>query len=355
MHPEFWKDRNVFLTGHTGFKGGWISLWLSRMGAKVYGYSLAPPTSINFFESIKLENLLSESSIENILDLKMLTQAMKAAKPSVVIHMAAQPLVRDSYNFPIETFKTNIIGTANVLEAARHTENVKAIINVTTDKCYENHEQTLPYQENDRLGGRDPYSSSKACAELVSTAYRKSFFKDSGIHLATVRGGNVIGGGDWASDRLIPDFFRALEAGNSIQIRSPNAIRPWQHVLEPISGYLMLAKKLVTDGENYAEAWNFGPDENDSRSVSQIVEHLCDKIKGSSWNIENISQLHEAGLLKIDSSKAKSRLDWVHQWNIETALNKTIDWYQAWRSREDLIFITNAQIDLYEKQIKNKD
>ena len=355
MNPEFWKNRNVFLTGHTGFKGGWISLWLSRMGAKVYGYSLAPPTSINFFESIKLEKLLSQSSIENILDLKILLQAMKVAKPSVVIHMAAQPLVRDSYSSPIETFKTNVIGTANVLEAARHTESVKAIINVTTDKCYENQEQILPYKENDRLGGHDPYSSSKACAELVSTAYQKSFLNDCGIHLATVRGGNVIGGGDWAKDRLIPDFFRALEAGKSLQIRSPNAIRPWQHVLEPIFGYLMLAEKLVVDGSNYAEAWNFGPDKNDARSVSQIVEHLCNKIKGSSWNIENTSQLHEAGLLKIDSSKAKSRLDWVHQWNIETALNKTIDWYQAWRSREDLIFITNAQIDLYEKQIKNKD
>lgn len=355
MNKKFWKNRNVFITGHTGFKGGWMSLWLSRMGAKVYGYSLAPPTSINFFEAVKLEKLLSVSLIENILDLKMLTQAMKIAKPSVVIHMAAQPLVRESYNSPIETFRTNVIGTANVLEAARHTESVKAIINVTTDKCYENREQILPYQEVDRLGGHDPYSSSKACAELVSTAYRKSFFKDLGIHLATVRGGNVIGGGDWAADRLIPDFFRSLHASESLQIRSPNAIRPWQHVLEPILGYLMLAEKLVIDGDNYADAWNFGPNESDARSVSQIVEHLCNKIEGSSWNIESIPQLHESGLLTIDSSKAKSKLGWKHRWNLETTLNKTIDWYQAWRRREDLMSITNFQIDDYEKQIKKEN
>tara|TARA_B110000037_G_scaffold179372_1_gene205520 strand:- start:142 stop:1203 length:1062 start_codon:yes stop_codon:yes gene_type:complete len=352
MNLKFWKNRNVFITGHTGFKGGWISLWLSKLGANVYGYSLPPPTQINFFKSIKLEKLLSKSTIENILDLKTLINAMKTANPSVIIHMAAQPLVRESYSSPIETFKTNVIGTANVLEAARYTENVKAIINVTTDKCYENLEQISPYQENDRLGGYDPYSSSKACAELVSTAYRKSFFNKCGINLATVRGGNVIGGGDWARDRLIPDFFRALNAGKSLQIRSPNAIRPWQHVLEPISGYLMLAEKLVIDGNNYAEAWNFGPDESKARSVSQIIKHLSSSFKGSSWNIENTPQLHEAGLLKIDSSKAKSRLGWIHQWNLETALNKTIDWYQVWCSRGDLMFITNAQIDAYEKKIK---
>ena len=353
MNLEFWKNRNVFITGHTGFKGGWISLWLSRMGAKVYGYSLPPPTSVNFFELTKIEKLLSQSLIGDILDLKSLSQAMKSAKPSVVIHMAAQPLVRHSYDFPIDTFKTNIIGTANVLEATKNTESVKAIINVTTDKCYENQEQKTPYFESDRLGGHDPYSSSKACAELVSTAYRKSFFISSGVNLATVRGGNVIGGGDWSKDRLIPDFFRALEAKETLQIRSPDATRPWQHVLEPISGYLMLAEKLVNEGIDYAEPWNFGPDENNTKSVSQILEHLCKKIKGCNWSTEKKSQLHEAMFLNINSSKAQSRLGWTHQWDLETALNKTIDWYKAWLDHKDLMSITNLQIDEYEKIIKN--
>ena len=352
MNLEFWKNRNVFITGHTGFKGGWISLWLSRMGAKVFGYSLPPPTAINFFELIKIESLLSQSSISNILDFKSLSKAMDSAKPSVVIHMAAQPLVSHSYDFPIDTFKTNIIGTANVLEVARNIKSVKAIINVTTDKCYENQEQKKPYFESDRLGGHDPYSSSKACAELVSTAYRKSFFTSSGAKLATVRGGNVIGGGDWSKDRLIPDFFRALEAKETLQIRSPDATRPWQHVLEPISGYLMLAEKLVDEGVDYAEPWNFGPDENNTRSVSQILEHLCKNIKGCNWTVERKPQLHETMFLNINSSKAKSRLGWAHQWDLETALNKTIDWYKAWLNREDLMSITNLQIDEYEKTIK---
>ena len=353
MNLEFWKNRNVFITGHTGFKGGWISLWLSRMGANVYGYSLPPPTSVNFFELTKIEKLLTQSLIGDILDFKSLNQAMKSAKPSVVIHMAAQPLVKHSYAFPIDTFKTNIIGTANVLEAAKNTESVKAIINVTTDKCYENQEQKKPYTESDRLGGYDPYSSSKACAELISTAYQKSFFISSGVNLATVRAGNVIGGGDWSKDRLIPDFFRALEAKETLQIRSPNATRPWQHVLEPISGYLMLAEKLVHDGINYSEAWNFGPDESNTKSVFQILEYLCKKIKGCNWSVKKKTQLHETMFLNINSSKAQSRLGWNHRWDLETALNKTIDWYQGWLENEDLISITNLQIDEYEKTIKN--
>ena len=348
MNLEFWKNRSVFITGHTGFKGGWISLWLSILGAKVHGYSLAPPSQINFFELTQLEKNILKSSIEDILDLKTLIKEVKNSKPSVIIHMAAQPLVRESYKSPIETFKTNVIGTANILEAAKNVDSVKAIVNVTTDKCYENLEQSSPYVETDKLGGHDPYASSKACAELVSESYRNSFLNYSDINLATVRGGNVIGGGDWARDRLIPDFFRAVESGDTLKIRYPEAIRPWQHVLEPLSGYLMLAEKLVTDGVKYAEAWNFGPNNNEIKTVSEIADHLCKKIPGSKWVAENNYNFHETTLLKIDSSKAKSKLGWIQKWDMETTLNKTIDWYAGWLNKQNLNSITISQIEEYE-------
>jgi CDP-glucose 4,6-dehydratase len=241
MSPDFWRNRSVFLTGHTGFKGGWIALWLSQLGAKVYGYSLAPPTTPNLFTEIQLQDRLYKSVTADIRDLPSLTTAMRKANPSVVIHMAAQPLVRESYNIPVDTFTTNVIGTVNVLEAVRQSKTVQAIINVTTDKCYENQEWIWPYRENDRLGGHDPYSSSKSCAEIAAAAYRDSFFAKVGKQLASARAGNVIGGGDWATDRLIPDFLRAIDVDETLRIRSPNAVRPWQHVLEPLSGYLMLA------------------------------------------------------------------------------------------------------------------
>ena len=244
------------------------------MGANVFGYSLAPPSEINFFELTRLKEKLSESLIDNILDLITLSKAMKNANPSVVIHMAAQPLVRASYDIPIETFKTNIIGTANILEAAKNIKDLRAIINITTDKCYENYEQLTPYVETDRLGGYDPYSSSKACSELISASYRNSYLRKSGIHLATARGGNVIGGGDWSKDRLIPDFFKSLELEQPFKIRSPESIRPWQHVLEPVSGYLTLAEKLVLNGDKIWDAWNFGPTENNTKNVLEIVDHL---------------------------------------------------------------------------------
>ena len=348
MNLEFWKNRSVFVTGHTGFKGGWISLWLSKLGAKVHGYSLAPPTLLNFFELTQLKKNILKSSIENILDLKILIKAIKESKPSVIIHMAAQPIVRESYKFPLETFKTNVIGTANILEAAKHVDTVKAIINVTTDKCYENQEQENPYVETDRLGGYDPYASSKACAELVSASYRNSFLNNSDINLATVRGGNVIGGGDWAKDRLIPDFFRAAASGDTLKIRHPEAIRPWQHVLEPLSGYLMLAEKLVIDGAEYAEAWNFGPNNKEIKTVSEIAEYLRKKIKDSKWFIEKNQNLHETTLLQIDSSKAQSKLGWKQKWDIETTLNKTIDWYEAWLNKKNLNSFTISQIEEYE-------
>mgnify|MGYP001261336810 CR=1 FL=1 len=352
MNSSFWKNRNVFLTGHSGFKGGWTALWLSNMGANVYGYSLQPSTKPSFFEATKLDKQISKSTFANILDLKNLVQAMKIAKPSVVIHMAAQSLVRESYKLPVDTYMNNVIGTVNVLEASRQIETIKAIINVTTDKCYENQERTKPYSENDRLGGHDPYSSSKACSELVTTSYRKSFLSDLNIYLASVRSGNVIGGGDWANDRLIPDFFKALNKNETLRIRSPNAIRPWQHVLEPISGYLMLAEKLITEGNKYSEAWNFGPEENETKKVSQIAEYLCSKIKGSRFEIENSLQPHEAQLLKLDSSKAKTKLAWKNQWNLEITLNKTIEWYQAWRNQEDMKDISISQINCYEEQME---
>ena len=261
--------------------------------------------------------------------------------------MAAQPLVRESYNTPVETFAANVIGTVNVLEAARQVGTAKAIVNITTDKCYENKEWLWPYRENDRLGGHDPYSASKACAEIAAAAYRNSFLADANIQLASARAGNVIGGGDWATDRLIPDFLRALDAGKTLSIRSPNAVRPWQHVLEPLSGYLMLAEKLYSDGGAFAEAWNFGPNHEDAKSAGWIVERLCALTPSARWKTESAKQPHEAGLLTLDSSKAKAELGWDPRWNLETALSKTTEWHQAWRNREDIAAITTQQIQVY--------
>jgi len=349
MNPSFWKDKKVFLTGHTGFKGGWIAHWLYELGASVYGYSLEPPTHPSFFTETHLQNRLTRSTVGDILDLALLTNTLKAAKPDIIIHMAAQSLVRESYKTPVETFATNVIGTVNLLEAVRQVGTAKVIVNITTDKCYENVEWLWPYRENDRLGGHDPYSASKACAEISAAAYRNSFLEDANIHLASVRAGNVIGGGDWGIDRLIPDFLRALDAGKPLSIRSPNAVRPWQHVLEPLSGYLILAEKLYEKGESFAEAWNFGPNEEDAKSVEWIVKQLCAQTPGARWEIANAMQPHEAGLLKLDSSKAKSKLDWAPRWNLETALSKTTEWHQAWRNREDMAAITSQQIHAYQE------
>lgn len=347
MNPSFWTGKTVFLTGHTGFKGGWLAHWLYELGASVHGYSLEPPTQPNFFTETHLRNRLVSSIIGDIRDLAALTKALNKAKPDIIIHMAAQPLVRESYNTPVETFAANVMGTVNVLEAARRVGTAKAIVNITTDKCYENKEWLWSYRENDRLGGHDPYSASKACAEIAAAAYRDSFLADANIHLASVRAGNVLGGGDWATDRLIPDFLRALDAGETLQIRSPNAVRPWQHVLEPLSGYLLLAEKLYTEGRAFAEAWNFGPNDDDAKPVSWIVDQLCARIPGAKWQTENAQQPHEAGLLKLDSSKAKTKLGWMPRWNLETALNKTIAWHQAWRTKENMVAITSAQIQAY--------
>lgn len=344
----FWRNRSVFLTGHTGFKGGWLALWLSHMGAKVHGYSLGPPTRPSFYEVTNLHRRITQSTISDIRDLESLKKSLNQAKPSVVFHMAAQPLVRESYNTPAETYATNVMGTVNLMEAVRQSNSVEAVVNITTDKCYENKEWVWPYRENDHLGGHDPYSSSKACAELVTAAYRDSFLADAGIQIASVRAGNVIGGGDWSSERLIPDFLRALDAGKIFRIRSPNAVRPWQHVLEPLAGYLILAKNLIAVGAEYSQAWNFGPEEGDAKPVSWIVERLCEKFPEAKWELLDTLQPHEARLLRLDSSKAKAQLGWSPQSGLEQALVKTLDWHQAWRAGvEDMFSFSIRQIDQY--------
>ncbi len=313
----------------------------------MHGYALAAPAEPNFFTETDLQGHIASSVIGDIRDVEALSNAMKVAKPDILIHMAAQPLVRESYKKPVETFEVNMIGTLKVLEAARQASTIKAIVNVTTDKCYENREWLWPYRENDHLGGHDPYSASKACAEIIATAYRKSFLAEAGIHLASARAGNVIGGGDWATDRLIPDFLRAIDRGETLIIRSPSAIRPWQHVLEPLSGYLLLAERLYEEGEQFAEAWNFGPNDDDAKPVSWIVERLCAQIPGSKWQTETVKQPHEAGLLKLDSSKAKTRLGWTPRWNLETALSKAVAWHQATGDGLDMVEVTRSQISSY--------
>ena len=348
INSSFWRGRSVFITGHTGFKGGWLALWLTEMGANVYGYSLEAPTIPNFFNVINLKTKIQNSTIGDIRDLSVLKNSIQAAKPSVIFHMAAQPLVRQSYNDPIKTYTTNLIGTINVFEAARKTENVEAIVNITTDKCYENQECDRPYHETDRLGGYDPYSSSKACSEIATSTYRNSFLSAIGIKLASARAGNVIGGGDWATDRLIPDFFRSIDNNKILSVRSPKAARPWQHVFDPLSGYLILAEKLVTNGNNFAEAWNFGPEQSGAKTVSWVLERLSKKFANARWEIENIKQLHEASLLKLDISKAKSKLGWAPRWSLETAIDNTIKWYQAFKENENMIEFSIKQIKAYQ-------
>jgi len=348
MNRAFWRGKRVFLTGHTGFKGGWLALWLADMGAEVHGYALAPPTEPDFFTVVNLKRRLASSTIADIRDAEVLTLAMQAAQPDVVLHLAAQPLVRYSYVAPVETYAVNVMGTVNLLEAVRQTSSVRAMVNVTTDKCYENREWVWPYRESEALGGFDPYSSSKACSELVTAAYRRSFLEAAGIHLASARAGNVIGGGDWAPDRLIPDFLRALDAGQSLTIRSPLATRPWQHVLEPLSGYLTLAEKLLTDGKGFAEAWNFGPEEVDAKPVQWIVEYLCGQVPDAVWKCDAAPQPHEANMLKLDSAKAKIELGWRPRWNLQTALGMTLAWHQAWKQGSDMTAISVQQIQAYE-------
>jgi len=346
MNREFWRGKRVFLTGHTGFKGGWLALWLSDMGAHVHGYALAPATTPNLFVTAKIANRLATSTIADIRDASTLQKVVQAAQPDIVFHLAAQPLVRRSYQAPVETYAVNVMGTVNLLEAVRGTTGVRAVVNVTTDKCYENREKSEPYVEDEALGGYDPYSSSKACSELVTSAYRRSFMDSLSIGIASARAGNVIGGGDWSDDRLLPDFLRSVDAGKTLMIRYPNAIRPWQHVLEPLSGYLCIAERMATDAQ-FAQAWNFGPDDNDVRSVEWIVDNLCRSIAGVAWQRETAPQPHEAGTLKLDSAKAQRQLGWRPRWNLDTALEKTVAWHQAWQRGDDMQAFSLAQVHEY--------
>lgn len=348
MNQEFWRGKRVFLTGHTGFKGGWLSLWLQSMGAEVHGYSLTPPTETNFYEVAEVANRMATSTIADIRDAANFSKAMQRAKPEIVFHLAAQPLVRYSYEQPVETYTVNIIGTVNMLEAVRSTPTVKAVVNITTDKCYKNREWLWGYRENEAMGGYDPYSSSKACAELVTSAYRQSFMESAGISLASARAGNVIGGGDWADDRLIPDFLRAMDVGETLNIRSPNAIRPWQHVLEPVYGYLLLAEQLYIDGAGFSEGWNFGPADEDAKPVKWIVERMAEMHKNVKWKCDETPQLHEANYLKLDSSKAHNKLKWQPRWQLKTALQKTLEWHEAWRNNANMTLITLSQIEDYQ-------
>lgn len=348
MNPDFWRGKRVFLTGHTGFKGGWLSLWLQSMGAEVHGYALNPPTEPNLFTAAEVGKGMVSGEVADIRDADKLRHAMQAARPEIIFHLAAQPLVRYSYAQPAETYAVNVMGTVHLLEAARATPSARAVVNVTTDKCYENREWIWGYRENEAMGGFDPYSSSKGCAELVTAAYRRSFLEPAGIALASARAGNVLGGGDWAADRLIPDFLRALDAGETLRIRSPQSTRPWQHVLEPLAGYLMLAERLHADGAGFAEAWNFGPSDEDARPVQWIVERLAEMRRDVNWRCDETPQPHEAHYLKLDSSKAKSRLNWQPRWRLQTALQKTLEWHEAWRNGDEMHAVTLSQIAQYQ-------
>lgn len=352
MNIEFWRGKKVFLTGHTGFKGGWLSLWLQQIGAEVTGYALQPPTDPSLFEVANVAQGMT-SIIGDIRDVEALSKAMRNAAPDIVIHMAAQPLVRYSYVNPVETYSTNVMGTVHLLEAVRQTPSVRAVVNVTSDKCYDNKEWVWGYRENEAMGGFDPYSNSKGCAELVTSAYRNSFFNpekyaEHRVALASGRAGNVIGGGDWADDRLIPDILRAISENRPVIIRSPHAIRPWQHVLEPLSGYLLLAEKLYTQGVTYAEGWNFGPADEDAKPVQWIVEQLTQQWgEGASWQLDGGEHPHEAHYLKLDCSKAKMRLDWQPRWHLGHTLGMIVSWQQAWLAKQDMRSFTLKQIEQY--------
>ncbi len=336
LNSSFWQGKKVFITGHTGFKGSWISLWLASMNAKIYGYSLEPPTNINFFEEAKIYEDM-ESYTGDIRNFELLKEKIRSFNPDILIHMAAQPLVRLSYKEPIDTYSTNVMGTVNVLEASKSAKNIRAIVNVTSDKCYDNKEWEWGYREDEPMGGFDPYSNSKGCAELVTSAYRTSFFLDSSINLASARSGNVIGGGDWAEDRLVPDALKAFENNKKLVIRNPLATRPWQHVLEPLSGYLKLAESLYEGKQKYSEGWNFGPNDSDNKNVEWIVGEISKQWGGNSnWEIDKSEQPHEANFLKLDISKAVKRLKWKPTWDIKKSISKTVKWHKLWLDKKNI-------------------
>lgn len=353
MNRSFWQGKQVFLTGHTGFKGGWLSLWLQSLGAEVTGYSLSPPTNPSLFEVANVADGM-KSIIGDIRNLDALKKAVFDARPEIVIHMAAQPLVRYSYANPVETYATNVMGSVHLLEAVRNTKGVKVVVNVTSDKCYENREWVWAYREVEAMGGYDPYSNSKGCAELITAAYRNSYFprekyQEHCVAIGSGRAGNVIGGGDWAEDRLIPDMMRAIISSQPVSIRNPHSIRPWQHVLEPLSGYLSLAQKLYEEGPNYGEGWNFGPNDDDAKSVQWILDNLTKTWgDGASWKLDGGDHPHEAHYLKLDCSKAKMRLNWQPRWSLDKAIDKICVWHKAHLAGADMRAMCLQQIKQYE-------
>lgn len=351
---SFWRDRSVFVTGHTGFKGGWLALWLHQLGAKVHGYALIPPTKPSLFEVTRIESMLASDKRSDLADLAALKSTIKEARPDVIFHLAAQPLVRESYRDPLGTYASNVMGTAHVLEAARATTSVRAIVLITTDKVYENREWVYSYREIDPLGGHDPYSASKAAAEIVAASYRASFFggkKGHPARVATTRSGNVIGGGDWAGDRLVPDCLRAFAAGEPVRLRFPKAVRPWQHVLEPLAGYLQLAEQLCgPEGDRFAKAWNFGPAVSGDAAVGEVAETVA-RLWGRDSRVEfepSNENPPEAGLLRLDKTMARTELGWQPRWSLQQALARTVDWHKAWKQDTDMTAFSFTQIRDYE-------
>ncbi len=356
INRSFWKDKRIFLTGHTGFKGTWLSLWLQSLGAHVTGCALPPASSPNLFDIARVADGMDSKFID-IREADSLRHAMIAAQPDIVLHLAAQALVRYSYEAPVETFDTNVMGTVHLLEAARQIPSVRSIVVISSDKCYENREQEHGYIETDAMGGHDPYSSSKGCTELVAAAYRNSFFsgENPAARLASARAGNVIGGGDWAADRIVPDTMNAFMKGRAVHLRNPDAVRPWQHVLEPRHGYLMLAECLWHDGANFAEGWNFGPYDDSAQPVGQIVDRMG-KIWGGDASSEfkpNPNAVHEATLLRLNIEKAETRLDWHPKLSLEKTLDWTVEWYRAFSQGKDMRSYTLDQIKQYEN-LKSK-
>ncbi|MCP5269315.1 MAG: CDP-glucose 4,6-dehydratase [Zoogloeaceae bacterium] len=351
VKPAFWKGRKVFLTGHTGFKGSWLALWLKSLGAEVSGYALPAPTKPSLFEIADVTAGM-HSTIGDIRDADQLARTMHAACPEIIFHLAAQPLVGDGYKDPVGTYTTNVIGTVNLLEIARTLPGLRCIVVITTDKCYANHETRQAFRESDPLGGRDPYSSSKACAELVCEAYRQSFFTDTRISLATARAGNVIGGGDWAANRLVPDLLRDFSAGRSAKLRNPLAVRPWQHVLEPLAGYLALAEALCCSSE-FARAWNFGPADEDCLTTGALADLVAEAWdKEAHWAQIATNFPHEAGFLSLDATAAIERLKWRPIWPLKEAVRHTVAWHRSWLSGENMQAVCLAQISQYSEELQ---
>ncbi len=343
----FWRGKRVLVTGHTGFKGAWLSLWLGQLGAEVAGYALPPPSEPSLFQAAGLAERMS-SITADVRDLAALRGAFQTVRPEIVLHLAAQALVRPSYDDPVATFDTNVMGTVNVLEAARHEPGVRAVVVVTSDKCYENREWAWGYRENEAMGGHDPYSSSKGCAELVTAAYRSSYAKGA-LGIASARAGNVIGGGDWAKDRIIPDFVRAVAQGQALRVRNPGAVRPWQHVLEPLAGYLLLAERLYGEPQRFAEGWNFGPADTDARPVSWVVDRFARNWgQGVTWQADPGPHPHEANFLKLDCSKARNLLAWRPRLTLDQALSWVTDWYRGFSAGSSALELCLSQIAAFE-------